>query len=268
MHALTAAHPTMELPSYAKVTNLKNGRSIIVRVNDRGPFLHGRVIDLSYAAAVRLGYEKQGTARVRVERITRRDIAAGRIPSASASDTVVASAPARVKETPRTVPAPTSRTLAAAPVPAAAPAPVPSAGRTPEAETAYSEADAVTLSIPVESAETAGDPMQALAASAGDPAPEPEPPAPAQVLPASVPADASGGWAVQIGAYGVQENARQAAAHAEMMLASVQNASVQIVDNGKVWKVLSGSFASKDEASRYARTVSEALGTPAFAVAR
>ena len=53
-----------------------------------------------------------------------------------------------------------------------------------------------------------------------------------------------------------------------MMLASVQNASVQIVDNGKVWKVLSGSFASKDEASRYARTVSEALGTPAFAVAR
>ena len=236
MHALTAAHPTMELPSYAKVTNLKNGRSIIVRVNDRGPFLHGRVIDLSYAAAVRLGYEKQGTARVRVERITRRDIAAGRIPSA--------------------------------PVPAAAPAPVPSAGRTPEAETAYSEADAVTLSIPVESAETAGDPMQALAASAGDPAPEPEPPAPAQVLPASVPADASGGWAVQIGAYGVQENARQAAAHAEMMLASVQNASVQIVDNGKVWKVLSGSFASKDEASRYARTVSEALGTPAFAVAR
>lgn len=270
MHALTAAHPTMELPSYAKVTNLKNGRSIIVRVNDRGPFLHGRVIDLSYAAAVRLGYEKQGTARVRVERITRRDIAAGRIPSASASDTVVASAPARVKETPRTVPAPTSRTLAAAPVPAAAPAPVPSAGRTPEAETAYSEANAVTLSIPVESAETAGDPMQALAASAGDPAPEPEPepPAPAQVLPASVPADASGGWAVQIGAYGVQENARQAAAHAEMMLASVQNASVQIVDNGKVWKVLSGSFASKDEASRYARTVSEALGTPAFAVAR
>ena len=76
MHAMTAAHPTMELPSFAKVTNLENGRSVIVRVNDRGPFLHGRIIDLSYAAAVRLGYQKKGTARVRVERITRRDIAA------------------------------------------------------------------------------------------------------------------------------------------------------------------------------------------------
>ena len=56
MYAMTAAHTTMELPSYAKVTNLENGRSIIVRVNDRVPFLHSRVIDLSYAAASRLGY--------------------------------------------------------------------------------------------------------------------------------------------------------------------------------------------------------------------
>lgn len=59
MHAMTAAHPTMELPSFAKVTNLENGRSVIVRVNDRGPFLHGRIIDLSYAAAVKLGYQKK-----------------------------------------------------------------------------------------------------------------------------------------------------------------------------------------------------------------
>ena len=93
MHAMTAAHPTMELPSYAKVTNLKNGRSVIVRVNDRGPFLHGRVIDLSYAAAVKLGYQKQGTTRVRVERITRRDIAAGRIPAVTGNDVQLAAAP-------------------------------------------------------------------------------------------------------------------------------------------------------------------------------
>jgi len=71
----------MELPSYAKVTNLENGRSIIVRVNDRGPFLHSRVIDLSYAAASRLGYVNKGTAKVKVERITRAQIAAGNIPS-------------------------------------------------------------------------------------------------------------------------------------------------------------------------------------------
>lgn len=78
MFAMTAAHTTMELPSYAKVTNLENGKSVIVRVNDRGPFLHNRVIDLSYAAASKLGYVKKGTAKVKIERIRRADIKSGR----------------------------------------------------------------------------------------------------------------------------------------------------------------------------------------------
>lgn len=77
MLGMTAAHPTMELPSYARVTNLANGRSVIVRVNDRGPFLQDRIIDLSYAAAVKLGYASRGTAEVEVERITMAQIAAG-----------------------------------------------------------------------------------------------------------------------------------------------------------------------------------------------
>ena len=92
--------------------------------------------------------------------------------------------------------------------------------------------------------------------------------APAEVLPSAIPAASTGSWSVQIGAYGVQENAKQAAAHAEMMLASVQNAQVRVVDTGKVWKVLSGNFSSKDEASQFARTVTQALGSPAFAVAQ
>ncbi|MBI4998527.1 MAG: septal ring lytic transglycosylase RlpA family protein [Rhodocyclales bacterium] len=69
MYAMTAAHPTLSIPSYARVTNLANGRSVIVRVNDRGPFLHGRVIDLSYAAAAKLGYIGNGSARVTVESV-------------------------------------------------------------------------------------------------------------------------------------------------------------------------------------------------------
>jgi len=77
MLGMTAAHPTMELPSYARVTNLANGRSVIVRVNDRGPFLNDRIIDLSYAAATRLGYSGRGTAEVEVERITMAQIASG-----------------------------------------------------------------------------------------------------------------------------------------------------------------------------------------------
>jgi rare lipoprotein A len=69
MFSMTAAHPTLPIPSYAKVTNLDNGRSVIVRVNDRGPFLHNRIIDLSYVAAWKLGYVDQGSARLRVDAI-------------------------------------------------------------------------------------------------------------------------------------------------------------------------------------------------------
>ena len=66
MYKLTAAHPTLPIPVYARVENLENGRSTIVRINDRGPFLGGRFIDLSYAAAVKLDMAEKGTAPVRV----------------------------------------------------------------------------------------------------------------------------------------------------------------------------------------------------------
>ena len=66
MYAFTAAHKTLPLPSYARVTNLGNGKSVVVRVNDRGPFHEGRVIDLSYAAAVKIGLDRAGTAKVEV----------------------------------------------------------------------------------------------------------------------------------------------------------------------------------------------------------
>jgi rare lipoprotein A len=69
MYAMTAAHPILPIPSYARVTNLKNGRSVVVRVNDRGPFHSGRIIDLSYAAAYKLGYASAGSAPVEVEAI-------------------------------------------------------------------------------------------------------------------------------------------------------------------------------------------------------
>ncbi|MGV8960770.1 MAG: septal ring lytic transglycosylase RlpA family protein [Stenotrophomonas sp.] len=70
MYAFTAAHKTLPLPSFARVTNLDNGESVVVRVNDRGPFHDGRVIDLSYAAAVRLGITQRGTGRVEVKGLT------------------------------------------------------------------------------------------------------------------------------------------------------------------------------------------------------
>ena len=75
MNAMTAAHPTMPLPSYARVRNLANGREVVVRVNDRGPFRGGRIIDLSRAAARRLGFS--GITMVEVERLTHDDIRTG-----------------------------------------------------------------------------------------------------------------------------------------------------------------------------------------------
>ena len=69
MYAMSAAHKTLPLPTYARVTNLENGRSVVVRINDRGPFRDGRVIDLSYTAAVKLGVKRRGTAMVEVRAI-------------------------------------------------------------------------------------------------------------------------------------------------------------------------------------------------------
>ena len=69
MYAMTAAHPTLPLPSYARVTNVKNGKSIVVRINDRGPFLSDRIIDLSYTAAHKLDIIAEGSAKVEVESI-------------------------------------------------------------------------------------------------------------------------------------------------------------------------------------------------------
>jgi rare lipoprotein A len=69
MYQMTAAHPTLPIPSYARVTHVGSGKQVIVRVNDRGPFLHGRVIDLSYSAALKLGYISHGSAELEVERL-------------------------------------------------------------------------------------------------------------------------------------------------------------------------------------------------------
>ena len=76
MYRYTAAHRSLPLPSFVEVTNLENGRSVTVRVNDRGPFRKNRLIDLSYMAAARLGFVEQGTARVEVRAVAAREAGA------------------------------------------------------------------------------------------------------------------------------------------------------------------------------------------------
>jgi len=99
MYGMTAAHKNLPIPSYVKVTNLDNGRSIVVRVNDRGPFHEGRVIDLSYAGASKLDYLKQGTARVEVEALP---MAAGYSDVTTHAFSTVSARAADVKALPRT----------------------------------------------------------------------------------------------------------------------------------------------------------------------
>lgn len=125
MNAMTAAHRTMPLPSYARVRNPANGREVIVRVNDRGPFVDGRVIDLSYAAAVKLGVQN-GVAPVEVRRITFDEIRTGTWNTGGTALAAVAPAPAVAAPTPAVRPAAALPVVAAVPnLPDLPPAPPP-----------------------------------------------------------------------------------------------------------------------------------------------
>lgn len=134
MFAMTAAHKTLPLPCYARVTNLSNGRNVVVRINDRGPFVANRVIDLSYSAAARLDMIRNGTAFVQVEVLTPAAPSLNasmpvNAPAAQAASVGVSSVPA-MNPPPAAQPAPvtapgaaTATAPAVAPGPATAPAP-------------------------------------------------------------------------------------------------------------------------------------------------
>jgi rare lipoprotein A len=107
MYGMTAAHPTLPLPSYARVTNVATGASVVVRVNDRGPFLHNRVIDLSFAAASKLGIAQKGSGEVEVEAIIPREavlVAATPLPPVSRAPAPVPAAGALPAEAAAAVP--------------------------------------------------------------------------------------------------------------------------------------------------------------------
>ncbi len=104
MYGMTAAHPTAPIPSYMKVTNVRNGRAVVVRVNDRGPFLNRRVIDLTYTAAYKLGFADAGSAEVEVEMLTPTGPPARPLQTAVRADVVTLDADAVARVTPMAVP--------------------------------------------------------------------------------------------------------------------------------------------------------------------
>jgi rare lipoprotein A len=125
MYGMTAAHKTLPLPAYVRVTNLQNGRSVVVRVNDRGPFVGNRIIDLSYTAAAKLDMLRDGTAIVEVRTVGPANAPGDTGISVSAAGTSVGTAPAApVPASPGIGAVPVSVPPGAAPI---APAPVTSA---------------------------------------------------------------------------------------------------------------------------------------------
>ena len=133
---LTAAHRTLPMPINVRVTNLDNGRSVVVRVNDRGPYAKGRIIDVSEAAAKLLGFYGQGTARVRVTFVSRALLPNGTSPSETPVQ-IATAVPAAPTETVDTAPlaalpdVPVERAVRTASLPAPAPDPVPAAAGQP-----------------------------------------------------------------------------------------------------------------------------------------
>lgn len=245
MYAMTAAHKTMPIPSYARVRNPANGREVTVRINDRGPFAEGRIIDLSYAAALRLDLLR-GVAPVEVRRLTHDDIRAGR-------STMTALA----GDGPRTA----ANDGPAMPVPV--PVPVPAAM---VVDAAWRGAEARPDGAPVA---RSGAPPSPVAESAPTVASTPAaPPLPTDtgVAPTRPPTPAIGpdgvpaltGWWLQIGAFKVRDSALQLQQRALRDAADLP--TVAVFDSDALFRVQAGPYATRSQAQDAAARLRQQLG--------
>jgi len=243
MYAMTAAHPTLPIPSYAKVTNVVNGRSVVVRVNDRGPFLQDRVIDLSYTAAAKLGYIDAGSAEVEVELVTQFDGAAPKLASARA-DRAATAAPAA------STPGPASAQVAAPP-----PSPPPPLALT-------------LVPLPVANAAPAGsgDPTR-LNVETVQSTPDAPGPAPSATSMAPSPAASARGFWLQFGAFNSLANARSTMAQLARRLDFLGTA-FDIRQEGAMYKVQAGPWSRREDAVAAAGRVRARTELRPFATAR
>ena len=278
MHAMTAAHKTMPLPSYARVRNPGNGREIVVRINDRGPFHAGRVIDLSYAAAVKLGTQA-GVARVEVERITYEDIRTGawqrgNVPVSPSPPGDTAQAQANAAQAVRAATARLGEPGAALPVlqsTAAAPA-EPWPGEPPTSPSAAPQAlpnaqQALTTAQPALNAAQHALPAAqpalpatatATATATASPAAEPPPAPVADGKPEQARTSAARGWWVQLGAFrdrGGAESFQQRVAGELDWLSPL----LAVIRDAPLYRLQAGPYASRDEAQSSAQRVRERL---------
>ena len=226
MNTLTAAHRTLPMPSYVRVTNLENGRSLVVKVNDRGPFAKGRIIDMSRRGAQLLGFQKQGTAKVRVQILADKSRAlAVRIKNQVQLAEV--GSPIKVKRLPK------------AKVNAVSLPPPPGA-----------KASASQGSVPVAVTRLAPTPTVPARQSATESAPAPSQPVTGEVSQKKVGAS---NIFVQAGAFGEYANANRVQAR----LASVGSVKISsvLISGRDLYRVRVGPLASVADADRILKTV-------------
>jgi len=279
MYAMTAAHATMPIPSYARVRNPKNGREVIVRINDRGPFHKGRIIDLSYTAALKLDV-LNGVAPVEIERITYEDIRTGAWTrdrdTLSPDPKVPAETPVYAAATPSGAPdvtttaqlrPPATPVAAQVPVPAPvtiAPAPVPATAAT------TASADAALKPIPITALPPGSDlppPGQskadAMAAATAGAIAAADPAAP---VPALKIAAAQGFW-LQFGAFSRLEGAEQLR---EQFTRGMEEIApmLTIFKDRNLHRLQAGPFASREDARAAADRVRTAMSLTPVLVER
>lgn len=234
-NALTAAHPTLQMPSVVRVTNLENGRTVDLRINDRGPFADNRIIDVSKRAAELLGFRKQGTAMVRVQILPEETLAVVPVREAARIRSIAANQPPTLARNPVVSP-PVSR--ADPPATRAEPlTPVQRPGTSSPTGTVMAG-----LPVPVgRPAARAG--VQLASADSGTLAPAAPPVEPRR-------------WYVQTGAFMRYDNAKRLGTQ----LTSLGRVEIQALDvaDGPIYRVRMGPFASQDEATVLAQAVGNA----------
>jgi rare lipoprotein A len=240
----TAAHRTLQMPAVVRVTNLENGLSTVVRINDRGPFARNRIIDLSRTAAQELDIVRAGTARVRLEQLTQESLTVKEIAVGGGGPTEQHQALAQLASGQR-----------GAPAPVAAPPPVAVAAAPPPPPEPIVQPPPAPPPAPVQSQVQSQTPTPAQLGWGG-PAPPPRsapvavaatpPPAAAYPVVTSAPAAHAGGFYIQVGAFSTAENA-------EKQRSAIRSYGISEVTQGsaagrEVYRVRLGPYTTSDAA--------------------
>ena len=228
MYGMTAAHPTLPLPSYARVTHATTGKSVIVRINDRGPFHSNRIMDLSYVAAAKLGLIGPGSGQIIIEAITNADIARGagqpaQAARAAAPGTSVAARPVAFSSQPLQARPAAITNATAQPTPDALAA----IGSTPSADAILAE--------PASASQSPSNPPSSDMAT-------------------------SGGIYLQFGAFSGSDTAQQLAQKLNRQIAQVESRSATVQTAENLHRVRIGPYPNRTEAVNAALRIQQETG--------